>query len=90
MFNIQPTDGINDLRKSRTSARPLGIWYKVVFKALSLWFVKIQPALGHEGMRIGVDFWVDLKKDGSHATNRLRGVSGSHLSGSEGYAGNAM
>ncbi len=83
MFNIQPTDGTNDLRKSRTSARSLGIWYKVMFKALSLWLVKVHPALGHEGMRIGVDLWVDLKKGGSHATNRLRNVSGCHLSGSE-------
>ncbi len=90
MFNIQPTDGTNDLRKSGTSARSLGIWYKVVFKALSLWLVKIQPALGHEGMRIGVDLRVDLKKGGSHATNRLRDVSGRQLSESEGYGGDAM
>ena len=90
MINIQPIVGKNDLRKSRTLARPLGIWYKVVFKALSLWLVKVQPALRHEGMRIGVDLWVDLKKGGSHATNRLRGVSVRYLSGGEGYAGNAM
>lgn len=90
MINIQPTVGTNDLRKSRTSARPLGIWYKVVFKALSLWLVKVQPALGHEGMRIGEDLWIDLKKGGSHATNCLRGVSGRYLSGGEEYAGNAM
>ena len=61
-----------------------------MFKALSLWLVKVHPALGHEGMRIGVDLWVDLKKDGSHATNRLRNVSVRHPSGSEGYAGDAM
>ena len=90
MINIQPTVGTNDLRKSRTSACPLGIWYKVVFKALSLWLVKIQPALGHKGMRIGVDLWVDLKKRGSHATNRLHGVSGRYLSRGEGYAGKAV
>ena len=90
MFNIQPPDGVYDLRKSCTSARPLGIWYKVVFKALSLCLVKIEPTLGHESMRIGVDLWVDLKKDGSHAANRLRGVSGRYLSGNERYAGIAM
>lgn len=41
-------------------------------------------------MRIGVDLRVDLKEDGSHATNCLRGVSGRHLSGNEGSARNAM
>ena len=90
MFDFQATGGTDDLRKSCTSARSLGIWYKVVFKALSLWLVKIQPALGHEGMRIGVDLWIDLKKDGSHATNRLRHVSGHHSSGSVRYGGDAM
>ena len=75
MFNIQ-SNGTNDLRKSRTSARSLGVWYKVVFKALSLWLVEVHPALGHESMRIGVDLWVDLEKRGSHATNRLLEVSG--------------
>ena len=80
MFNVQPPDGIYDLRKSGTLSRPLGIWYKVMFKALSLWLVKIQPALGHESMRIGEDFRVDLKKGGSHAAYRLRGVSGRHVS----------
>ena len=89
-FNIKPTGGTNDLRKSCTSPRSLGIWYKVVFKALSLWLVNVHPALGHESMRIGVDLWVDLKKDGSHATNRLRDVSGRHVSGSEGYGADAM
>lgn len=90
VLNIESIEGTDDLRKSCTSARSLGIWYKVVFKALSLWLVKIHPALGHESMRIGVDLWVDLKKDGSHATDRLRDVSGRHLRGIEGYRGDDM
>lgn len=49
----------------------LGVGDEVVFKALALRFVEVEPALGHEGVRVGENFWVDVDEDGGHADDCL-------------------